>query len=96
MKGDVPAAMRYSRKPRNMQSFDSQVTDALRGQSGRQHHSRNMQSFDSQVTAWYYIEPSGLDVYVSTKKGEASTLSFRITRQQIERALEIIKQEDSK
>ena len=72
MKGDVPAAMRYPRKPRNMQSFDS------------------------QDTAWYYIEPSGLDVYVSTKKGEASTISFRITRQQIERALEIIKQEDSK
>ena len=68
----IPASMRNSRKPRNLQSLDS------------------------KADVWYYINPNGLDVCVSTKKGTAATISFNITCQQLERALEIIHQEDKR
>ena len=41
--------------------------------------------------AWYYIEPVGLRIYQEGGDGK----HLIITRKQLERAVEIIKQEDS-
>ena len=43
------------------------------------------------TAAWYYIEPVGLRIYAS---GMDAIYRGLITRKQLERALEIIKQED--
>jgi len=40
---------------------------------------------------WYYINPGGLEVLVTSQKDLAASQTFRITRKQMERALEIIK-----
>ena len=47
----------------------------------------NIRRISGVGEAWYYIEPTGLKIF-----GTGS--QFHITRKQLERALEIIKQED--
>ena len=49
----------------------------------------NIRRIKGDGEAWYYIEPTGLKIYEIGTENQ-----FLITRKQIERALEIIKQED--
>ena len=45
---------------------------------------------------WYYIVPRGLEICVAQEKGRASSNSIRLTRRQLERALEIMSAEEPK
>ena len=41
---------------------------------------------------WYYIAPSGLEVCVAAEKGKAASNVVRLTRRQLQRALEVIEE----
>ena len=39
---------------------------------------------------WYYIQPRSIELFVSLEKGKAASSSIRLTRKQLEKALEIM------
>jgi len=41
---------------------------------------------------WYYIVPRGLELCVAQEKGKAASQIIRLTRRQLERALEIMEE----
>jgi len=43
--------------------------------------------------AWYYVTTSGIEMFIAAEKGRESSNSFRLTTRQLERALEIIKEQ---